>query len=60
MKLSFNLFGAVEVWSLDLDLNHKADVTEVVVREVEKRGLKLAGKVVDRFSTGWMKLWVSK
>ncbi|MDP7733672.1 DUF7429 family protein [Mycobacterium paragordonae] len=60
MKLRFTVLGfEIAAWELQ-DLHSKADAAEAVVHEVEKHGMKLTGRVVDRFSTAWMKAWVAK
>lgn len=62
MKLRFNVAG-FEIWCLDLDLqelHRQADTVETVVQAAEKRGAKIAGKVVDRFSNVWMRAWVNR
>lgn len=58
MKLRFNILGVeIASWSLDWEqLHRQADV----VTEIEGKATKLAGKVVDKFSNRWMKLWVNK
>lgn len=60
MKLSLNVFG-FELGSIKFEEMHKqADFVESVVTVAERKGAKLAGKAVDKFSTLWMKAWVSK